>query len=567
MTVMRVFLFVSLLLAIESGCAHPHPRKVSDESIAVQNAAVVSVSEPASEAGCHVLLHGGNAIDATVATAFALAVTFPEAGNIGGGGFMVIDPGKGKMPITIDYRETAPAAATADMFARPSDRTPYRMVGVPGTVRGLALAHQKYGRKPWRELLQPAIALAQDGFTLNADVADSLNKSLARPGAEADEMRRVLGKSDGGNWSAGDRLVQPQLAQTLRHIADQGPDAFYRGPIATAMVKTIHEGGGILNESDLSVYAAKFRQPIHGTFHGYDLYAPPLPTSGGICLVETLNILERFDLNQQDRWSPRTLHLMIEAMKRVFFDRARYLGDSDFVSTPSHLTSKEYAAQVGKEIDLTRATPSVSLAKGIIPIAGDGPHTTHFSVIDQTGMAVANTYTLEQPYGGRIMVPGYGFLLNNEMGDFNPQPGVTTARGQIGTPPNIIAPGKRMLSSICPLIVTRKGKIVMVSGSPGGRTIINTMFCVMVNRFEFNMPPRQTIDAPRMSHTWLPDSIAIEPALQRDHEEALAELRRMDHTFAEKSAKQGDAHSIFIAPDGTRHAIADQRRHGTAAGF
>jgi gamma-glutamyltranspeptidase/glutathione hydrolase len=258
---------------------------------------------------------------------------------------------------------------------------------------------------------------------------------------------------------------------------------------------------------------------------------------------------------------------MIETMKRVFLDRARYLGDPDFVAIPAHLTSKEYAATIASQINPARATPSEALAKDIIPLSGEGPQTTHFSVIDRNGMAVANTYTLEQPYGGRVMVSGLGFLLNNEMGDFNPQPGATTRKGQIGTAPNTIAPGKRMLSSIAPLIVTKNGRVVLVSGSPGGRTIINTMLCVMLNRFELGMPPRETIDAPRLSHTWLPDVVNVEAALMRDHPEALAQLRKLGHTIAEKPAKQGDAHSIFIDPDGTKHGIADPRRQGTAAGY
>jgi gamma-glutamyltranspeptidase/glutathione hydrolase len=530
---------------------------------------VVSISADASAVGRDVLMHGGNAVDAAVATAFALAVTFPEAGNIAGGGFMIVRPaGRDATPLVIDYRETAPAAATLDLLAGPEPLNQYTMVGVPGTVRGLALAHQRFGHRPWRELIQPAIALAERGFVLNQDGADSLNKALDRPGEESAEMRRVLGKPGGGKWVAGDRLVQPQLAATLRRIADEGPDGFYRGEIADAIVQTVRAGGGIVTADDLANYRAKFREPIHGTFRGYDVYAPPPPTSGGITLIEMLNILERFDLAKQGRWSPRTLHLMIEAMRRAYADRARSLGDSDFVSIPPQLTSKDYAATLASQIDPDRATPSESLARDIPISQSEGDHTTHFSVLDAGGMAVSNTYTLEQPYGSRIIVPGYGFLLNNEMGDFNRRPGVTDRTGRIGTVPNTIAPGKRMLSSIAPTIVTKSGRVVMVTGSPGGRTIINTLLCVLLNRLEFGMSPRETIDAPRMSHTWLPDEIAVEGGMSSEHADAVSALRAMGHCVIEKSAPgQGDAHSLFVEEDGTIVGVADQRRGGTSAGY
>jgi gamma-glutamyltranspeptidase/glutathione hydrolase len=568
MLLMRVRAAAVLALCIAgTGCATAGRQGggdvVSGATIRATRGAVASVSGPASEAGRDVLMRGGNAVDAAIATAFALAVTFPEAGNIGGGGFMLIHPPRGKTPVVIDYRETAPAAATVDMFAG-GNNSAERLVGVPGTVRGMALARDRYGKTPWKQLLAPAIKLAAEGFEVNQTLADSLNRVLEKPDEEAAEMRRVLGRPGGGAWQAGDRLVQSELAQTLQMIADGGPDAFYSGPIADSVVASL-SNGGILKQGDLKNYQAKLRTPVHGTFLGYDIYASPPPSSGGIALIEMLNILETFDLPKRQRWSPETLHLIVETMRRAFLDRARHLGDPDFVPTPAHLTTKSYARQVAATIDRERATPSETLSPDI-PIAPEGPLTTHFSVIDADGMAVSNTYTLERAYGGRIMVRGRGFLLNNEMGDFNPKPGVTDRLGNIGTPPNQVAPGKRMLSSMTPTIVTRKGKVVIVTGSPGSRTIINTVLCVVLNRLAFNMTPRESVDAPRMSHTWFPDRLAVEAGLTQDHARPLEALKARGHRIAEKPARQGDANSIFITPEGII-GVADQRHTGTAAGY
>lgn len=562
-------LVLTLMLVHSGGCSQPVVAtvdRVAGATTRSTRGTVVSVSAPASEIGCDVLMHGGTAVDAAVATAFALAVTYPEAGNIGGGGFMVIHPGHGEAPVVIDYRETAPAAATRDMFVHKSDRTPYRLAGVPGTVRGLALAHARHGRRPWQELIEPAIELASDGFEMNATLARSLNRALARPGDEAEEMRRVLGKQGGGEWMAGDRLEQPELAGTLRRIAAGGPDAFYRGPVAEAIVATLTEHGGIMTTEDLAGYQAKVRSPVHGTYRGFDVYGPPPPSSGGICVVQMLNVLETFELRRYGRWSPETLHLMIEAMRRAFHDRARYLGDTDFVEVLVFLTTKAYARELAATIDAKQATRSATLAPDLL-LAEEGPQTTHFSVIDANGMAVSNTYTLEQSYGGRIMVKQMGFLLNNEMGDFNPVPGVTDRRGQIGTPPNEVAPGKRMLSSMTPVIVAKDGRPAMITGSPGGRTIINTVLCVLINRLEFDMSPRDCVVAPRISMTWLPDVVTLEPGLARDHAAAIDSLKAIGHIVNDKPREQGDAHSIFIEEDGTIVGVADRRRNGAAAGY
>src|SRR6267142_3003754 len=514
---------ISICIAVCTSRTFAADSPADGQTIQVQHGAVVSVSTDASKVGRDIMVRGGNAVDAAVATAFALAVTFPEAGNIGGGGFMLIYPGGGTASIVIDYRETAPAAANENIFAsaRPSE---YRLVGVPGTVRGLALAHTRFGRLPWKDLVLPAVKLAEDGFELNKDVADGLNEYLAKPGEEAEEMRRVLSKPDGTNWFAGNRLKQPQLAQTLQKIATEGSDAFYKGPIADAIVESLKDG--LVTRADLANYHAKIRQAVHGTFRGHDIYAPPPPSSGGVCVIEMLNMLEALDLRKNDRWSPKTLHLIIESMRRTYADRARFLGDPDFVPIPPMLTQQDYAAKLAATIDPLHATKSESLA-GEITLGNEGTQTTHFSVIDKDGMAVANTYTLEQRFGGRIMVRGKGFLLNNEMGDFNLQPGITDRQGKIGTQANQIAPGKRMLSSMTPVIVTRDGRVVMIAGSPGGRTIINTVLCVLINRLEYGMTGRDSVDAPRLNMTWFPDKVTAEADMFKDHSAALEQLRKM----------------------------------------
>jgi gamma-glutamyltranspeptidase/glutathione hydrolase len=522
---------------------------------------VVAVSPPGAEVGRDVLLQGGNAVDAAVATAFAMAVTYPAAGNLGGGGFMMIYPGGKAEPVLIDYRETAPAAATKTVFKAGDSIYSHKAVGVPGTVSGLYLAHKKYGRLPWKDVVAPAIKLADAGFEIDGPLASSL--SWATSGARP-ELKRVLGKNSGrDDWRAGDRLVQKDLARTLRLIAENGPDAFYKGPIADLIDAEMKSGNGLITKADLAAYSAKERKPIHGTYRGFDVFGPSPPSSGGTCLVEMLNILENFDLKKLGRWSPQTLHLMIEAMKRAYCDRARYLGDADFVKIPAFLTSKEYARKLAAGIDLKKATRSEDLARDI-PLRAEGDSTTHFSVIDGEGMAVANTYTLERSYGSGIVVKGAGFLLNNEMMDFNWFPGVTTRDGTIGTEANQIAPGKRMLSSQTPTIVMKDGKVVLLTGSPGSRTIINTVLCIVVNVIDFDMPIREAVDAPRLHHQWFPDMARFEGT--SEHAAAVEKLRAMGHEIG--GTRQGDAHSIYVDPKtGKYQAGEDHRIDGKAAGF
>lgn len=520
---------------------------------------VVSVSAAATEVGVQILRRDGNAVDAAVATAFALAVTHPAAGNIGGGGFMLIAP-PGEEPVVVDYRETAPGAASTDMFREQRSAFGHRVVGVPGTVRGLALAHQRFGKLPWRDVVQPAVTLAAEGFVLEPWTARSLN-DLVRRSADFPELVRVLGKDEGrGTWVAGDRLRQPDLARTLQRIADEGPEAFYSGSIAEQIVAEMKAGQGLITGEDLKNYRAKWRQAIHGTYRGYDVYGVPPPSSGGTCLVLMLNMLERYDLRALGRFSPETLHRMAEVMRRAYLDRARHLGDPDFEPIPEHLTSKDYAAKLVESISSDRATPSESLAPELLGDS-EGKDTTHFSVIDASGLAVANTYTLEYSYGSRVMVKNAGFLLNNEMGDFNWFPGKTDRQGRIGTKPNLIRPGKRMLSSQCPTIVRKDGKTVLITGSPGGRTIINTVLCLLVNVIDFDMPLRQAVDAPRMHHQWFPDRIDLEK--DGMPEGVVPALEKLGHRV--RYHRQGDAHSIAVeVMSGRFIGVADRRIMGSA---
>jgi gamma-glutamyltranspeptidase/glutathione hydrolase len=426
-------------------------------------------------------------------------------------------------------------------------------------VAGLALAHQKYGKLPWKDLVAPAVALAEEGFLIDGALAGSLNRALNR-GKALPELVRVFGKDRGkGRWQSGDRLVQKDLAQTLRRIAEGGADGFYKGKTAELLAAEMKAGGGLITHEDLSAYRAKLRTPIHGTYRGYDVYGPPLPSGGGICLVEMLNVLENFDLKKQGRYSAATLHLVAETMRRVYRDRAEFLGDSDFVKIPAHLTSKDYARKLAKSIDPGKATPSADLA-GEIPLTLEKKDTTHYSVIDGAGMAVSTTTTLEDSFGSKVVVRGGGFLLNNEMTDFNLTPGVTTPSGRIGTAPNQIAPGKRMLSSMTPVIVVKDSKPVLITGSPGGRTITNTVLWVTLGVLEFDLPLREAVYGPRLHQQWFPDQIQMEAKLAEKYPEAVAELTRRGHKVA-KVRSQGDAHSIWLDPKtGKYEGVTDPRR-------
>lgn len=565
---------VLLLALISSAFAAEGPPEVRGT-----RGMVVSVSPEASDAGLEMLKAGGNAVDAAVVVALALAVTFPEAGNIGGSGFMMVWPGPHEnaappnRPVCVEYRETCPAALGRNSFVNESRQEGHHTVGVPGTVRGLALAHEKFGRLKWAQLVAPALKLADEGFPIDAALATTLNKMLGPPTANFAEFRRVFGKPDKSEWRAGDRLVQPELARTLKVLADEGPDCFYRGRIAEQIVAEIRAGRGFVTKDDLANYRANLREPVHTTYRGFDVFAPPPPSAGGTQLIACLNMLEQFDVKSLGPKSPRFAHLLAESMRRAACDRCRYMGDPAFTPIPGLLGSKDHALVLARDIDFTRATRSESLAPDI-PLTDEPPSTTHFSVADGDGMAVANTYTLQNSYGSRVVVRGAGFLLNNQMTDFNWRPGVTTRSGRVGTEPNVMAPGKRMLSSMCPTLVSRDGRLLLVTGSPGGRTIPSTVLNVVVNVLDFDMPARGAVDAPRWHHQWLPDRLQFERRSDPAYADLLAELQRLGHSFSDEVKRlgdgyqrQGDAHTILIR-DGVLHGAADWRRTvGKAAGW
>jgi gamma-glutamyltranspeptidase/glutathione hydrolase len=527
---------------------------------------VVCTSSPACDAGASVLGRGGNAVDAAVATAFALAVTHPSAGNIGGGGFMIARTPDGRIT-AFDYRERAPLRSTRTMYlgtdgqiGRELTNTGYLAPGVPGTVRGLETAHKRLGKQPWKEVVMPAVLLAEQGFTISAGLARDLNAQVAGAMAPFSASVAAYGKPGGGQWAEGDRLVLTDLGKTLRAIATGGADVFYKGWIADRIAEDMKAHGGLITKEDLAAYQAKVRAPVTGRYRGFEIISMPPPSSGGVALIEMLNVLEPYELKSKGLLTSPALHLQIEAMRRAYLDRARHLGDPDFVEVPvAKLTSKEYARTVAASIDLRKASSSLELGRDIVSTAPsqEPDETTHFSVIDRSGMAVTSTYTLEGGFGSHVVVQGAGFILNNEMGDFNKKPGDTNARGDIGTPPNLIDPGKRMLSSMTPVIVTRNGHVVLVTGSPGGRTIINTVLTIVLGVAEYDLTGRQAVDLPRLHHQWLPDSASIEPD-GGPPEAVLAELRTMGHTIR-AGGRQGDAESIWIAADGTPYGINDKR--------
>jgi len=545
----------------------------------------VSQEEHASVVGRDVMRQGGNAIDAAVATAFALAVTHPAAGNLGGGGFIVAYLADRREVVTIDFRERAPAAATPRMYLDaqghllPHHRAGARAAGVPGTVRGLGLAHAKHGRLPWKQLVLPAVELARQGFPVSATLARSLNDQLFTKGrlevggrddlgtdpdrlSDFPESVAAYAKPDHTPWRAGDRLIQPDLAATLERIASGGPDEFYRGRTAQLIADYSREHGGLITREDLASYQAESRKPIHSTFRGFDIYGMGPPASGGIVLAQMLNILEHFDLKHDGRQSARTLHRVTEAMRRGFFTRATEIADPAFVTVPvDKLISKEYAAELARSIT-ERATPSAQLAPFRI-LPAEGNDTTHLSTMDGAGNAVALTYTLEEGYGAKAVVAGAGFLLNNEMGDFNLIPDRTDVSGRIGTTPNLIAPSKRMLSSQTPTLVLKDGQVRIVTGSPGGRTIPNTVLWVVLNLLEFGLEPREAVDGARTHHAWFPDVLTLEGATWP--ETIREELSALGHR-TRQVAIQGDAHTIVVDPEsGRRVGVPDRRRQTSAA--
>jgi gamma-glutamyltranspeptidase/glutathione hydrolase len=530
---------------------------------------VVAQEKIAARIGADVLRRGGNAVDAAVATGFAMAVTYPRAGNIGGGGFMVIHSAERHEDIAIDYRETAPGATRPDIFlgtdGKPDNaksRDSALGIGVPGTVAGLALALEKYGSGQFTlaELLKPSIELARDGIALADDMADTL-PAIHRRMARWPSSLKIFSRADGTSLQEGDRLVQADLAATLSLIAEQGRRGFYQGPVAEKIASAVRDAGGIMTADDLKSYSAVIRAPVKGNYRGYDIVSMPLPSSGGVVLLEMLNILEGFPLGEMKQGSAQQLHLMIEAMKRAYADRARYLGDPAFVTAPVvTLMSKEYAARQRASIDLDHATPWTDVMSATPP--REGSNTTHYSVVDSRGNAVSNTYTLNFPYGVGLVAEGTGVLLNNELDDFTAAPGASNAFGLVGFEANLPGPGKRPLSSMSPTIVLKDGKPVLVTGTPGGSRIISTVLQVIVDVLDYHMDVAAAVAAPRLHHQWLPDEVRIERGFA---EETLTELRAKGHQLVEPMG-QTSANSIAVTEHGLLGAPDPRTRGAEAAG-
>ena len=483
---------------------------------------VAAEEKTAAEVGAEILRKGGNAVDAAVATGFAMAVTHPQAGNLGGGGFMLIAlPAKNKL-IALDYREMAPAAATRDLFLGPdgevdNDKARFSRAsaGVPGTVAGLIHALEAYGTMSLAEILAPAIRLAEDGVPVRRGLAFALAGNRARFEKDPSSIKYFL-HPEGRPYETGEMLKQPDLARTLRSIAAEGRRGFYEGQVADVIVAEMREGGGIITHDDLKAYRIVEREPERGNYRGFEIASMPPPSSGGAHLIEMLNILERFDLKSAGHNSADYIHRLVEAMRRAYADRAKHMGDPDFWKVPvAGLTSETYAEGLRKGIDLAKASKSADISAGSPP-AKEGEQTTHFSVMDKDGNAVANTYTLNFTFGSGYSVDGAGFLLNNEMDDFSAKPGVPNAFGLIGGDANAIEPRKRPLSSMTPTIVLKDGKPYIVTGSPGGSTIITVVLQVLLNMLEFDMNVMEATAAPRIHHQWLPDTVVTERGIPLD---------------------------------------------------
>lgn len=574
------FRFVGSWLLVAASCALPFcaagvsaqavravPAYTRDSvpSVSSQNGMVVSASELASAVGRDVLAAGGNAVDAAIATGFALAVTSPRAGNIGGGGFMLIRFPDGRST-ALDFRERAPQGAFPEMFVREGTYDPdlhhqgHRSVGVPGTVAGLDKAHRLYGNLPWERLVYPAVRLAEEGFELTEGQARSLARLTERARRRGYDATLRAYSRDGAPYLPGEVHRQPDLARTLGRVMLERSDGFYRGETARLIGEEMRLGGGLITEVDLARYTARERTPIHGFYRGFEVISMPPPSSGGVALVEMLNILEGFDLVSFGHNSSRYLHYLVEAMRRAFRDRARFLADPDVVDVPvQRLTSAQYAFELRNTIQPLRA--SVSSPDDVIEAPGNG-ETTHFSVVDRDGMAVAVTYTLEASFGSAITVAGAGFILNNEMGDFNGRPGLTEESGLVGTTPNLARPGQRMLSSMTPAILARNGGLVAVLGTPGGRTIINTVLQLVLNLVDFEMDAETAVAAPRVHHQWLPDIVESEPGLLQGTVTALEE---MGHRVVD-GGTQGRANIIVVNPAGGQlTGVPDPRNPDAAA--
>ncbi|MFP5265141.1 MAG: gamma-glutamyltransferase [Blastocatellia bacterium] len=560
---------ILLIFLTAASAALPSPA-ASREPVHARNGIVASTSEIASRVGVEIMKRGGNAVDAAVAVGLALAVVWPSAGNLGGGGFMMIRRADGSTEV-IDYRERAPLSASRDMYLdkagnviKDASTVGHRAAGVPGTVAGLSMALKRHGKLSWADCVEPARRLAAEGFVLNYAAARSL-KGSSDLLSKFPESRRIFLRG-GKYFEEGERLTQPELAGTLSRLKLQGPREFYEGKTAQMIASDMKANGGLITLRDLKEYEPTIRKPIKGTYRGYDILTMPPPSSGGVALIEMLNMLEGYKLSEYGSSSSEAVHLLVETQRRAFADRAEFMGDADFVKVPVEgLTSKKYAGELVKTIDPERATPSSEIRAGR-PTAYESAETTHYTIIDAEGNVVSNTYTLNNSFGAGATARGTGILLNNEMDDFTSKPGVPNAYGLLQSEANAIAPRKRPLSAMTPTIVLKDGKVYFAIGSPGGPTIINTVLQVIVNIIDFNMNIQQAIDAPRFHHQWMPDQIRWEPyGLNLDTRRA---LEKRGHVFADKPGSMGDAEGVMIDPkSGMRLGASDPRLGGVPVGY
>ncbi len=563
----KMIVTLVLLLPLQPAGADAILEGERHHPVKAKNGMVATSHTLATEVALDVLRNGGNAIDAAVTAGFALAVTQPRSGNIGGGGFMLYAPGNGDAVEAIDYREKAPAAATETMFQNEDgevvpdrSRFTHKAAGVPGTVAGLAMALERHGTLSLKQALAPAIKLAREGFIVPDRFTEGLEQARERL-QRWPATRETFYKEDGEAWQPGERFRQPELAETLQRIADQGIEDFYEGKTAQLIVEEMNRHDGLITLDDLKNYQPRVRQPVHGSYRGHDIYSMSPPSSGGIHIVQILNILEGYPLADFGHNSAASIHHMAEAMKLAYADRAEFLGDTDFVDVPLQgLTSKAYGESLRKTIDPDKARPSSDIGAGN-PGAYESPETTHFSIVDRWGNAVSNTYTINFSYGSGITVAGAGFLLNNEMDDFSAKPGEPNAYGLIGGEANKVEPDKRMLSSMSPTIIRRDGKNYLVTGSPGGSRIITTTLQVVLNVIDHNMNIQSAVSAPRVHHQWLPDEIRIEQGISPDTVQLLEDK---GHKVVTGSA-MGAIQSILIDSDGTLYGGADPRRSTSSA--
>lgn len=526
-----------------------------------KNGMVASQEALASEIGLQILKDGGNAVDAAVAVGFALAVTLPRAGNIGGGGFMMIYDAKTGKTVALDYREKAPIKAYKDMYLGADGEADAELsryhglaVGVPGTVAGLVTALEQFGSMPLSKVMAPAIDLAENGIEVTPGLADSLN-ALEDRLKKWPSTAKIFFKPDGSAYDVGERLYQPQLAASLKLIAKQGADGFYKSKTAQQIVKAVNEAGGIMSLQDFANYKAVMREPVRGTYRGYEIASMPPPSSGGAHIVQILNILEGYPLKDYGQNSAQTIHLMSEAMQLAYADRAEYLGDSDFIDVPlSGITSKAYAQKLRAKINPNKATPA-SQVKPDNPVPYESDETTHFSIVDKYGNAVANTYTLNFSYGTGLVAEGTGILLNNEMDDFSAKPGTANAYGLLGNDANAVAASKRPLSSMSPTIVFKDNQPYIVTGSPGGSRIITTVTQIISNVIDHDMNIADATHAPRIHDQWMPDEIRIEKALNVD---TIRKLESMGHKISPKET-MGSTQSIMVTPKG-KYGATDPRQ-------